>query len=167
MRGDTVFKRTYNSALHHMASLELKVGLPSENALAARLGTSRTTLRKILTAMKENHLIRGEASQWTVARKPKTADFFPESETVATSVQVEKKFMEWMMRGDRKEGDIVNGLELARQFNVSTGTIREYLNRFGRFGLIERAAIAIRRHHFVRGEQHPAVSFVKEINMPK
>lgn len=138
MRGDTVFKRTYNSALHYIASLELRTGLPSENALAAHLGTSRTTLRKILTEMKDNRLTRGEASHWTVARMPKAGDFFPENETVATSVQVEKKFMEWMMRGERKEGDIVNGLELARQFNVSTSAIREYLNRFGRFGLIER-----------------------------
>ena len=43
-----------------------------------------------------------------------------------------------MLRGDRNAGEIVNGLELARQFGVSTSAIREYLNRFSRFGLIER-----------------------------
>lgn len=137
MRGDNVFKRTYNSALHYVSSMEPRTGLPSENALAANLGTSRTILRKILTEMKNNRLIKSEASPWTIARKPKAADF-SENQTVATSIQVEKKFMEWMMRGECKEGDIVNGLELARQFNVSTGAIREYLNQFGRFGLIER-----------------------------
>jgi DNA-binding GntR family transcriptional regulator len=138
MRGDTVFKKTYNSALQYLGALGIKVEMPSENLLAAKLGTSRTTVRKILLELRGNHLIKGEASNWTVKRLPKPSDFFPENETVATSVQVEKKFMEWMMRGDRRAGDVVNGLELARQFNVSTGAIREYLNRFGRFGLIER-----------------------------
>jgi DNA-binding GntR family transcriptional regulator len=138
MRGDTVFKKTYNAALHYLGTLGVKAEMPSENVLAASLGTSRTTVRKILLALKDNNIIKGEASNWTVKRLPKPSDYFPEHETVATSVQVEKKFMEWMMRGDRRAGDVVNGLELARQFNVSTGAIREYLNRFGRFGLIER-----------------------------
>ena len=54
------------------------------------------------------------------------------------SDRVEKKFMEWMLRGDRKPGDYINGLELARRFHVSASAIREYLNRFGRFGLVEK-----------------------------
>ncbi len=138
MRGETVFKKTYNLALEYIISLGVKNDVPSENSLASHLGTSRTTVRKILSELKNNRFIKVAASSWIVSRLPKPRDFFPEAETVATSVQVEKKFLEWMMRSDRKAGDIVNGLELARQFGVSTGAIREYLNRFGRFGLIER-----------------------------
>jgi len=138
MRGVTVFKKSYNSALRYLSVTGLRADLPSENVLAAHLATSRTTVRKILNELKIHRLVQHKTMRWTVVRLPKPADFFPESETVSTSAQVEKKFMEWMMRGDRKEGDVVNGLDLARQFKVSTGAIREYLNRFGRFGLIEK-----------------------------
>ncbi len=138
MRGETVFKKTYNLALEYIISQGVKTDVPSENVLAGQLGTSRTTVRKILSELKSKRFIKATASNWTISRLPKPRDFFPESETVATSIQVEKKFLEWMMRSDRKAGDIVNGLELARQFGVSTGAVREYLNRFGRFGLIER-----------------------------
>ena len=46
--------------------------------------------------------------------------------------------MEWMLRGDLKPGSAINTLELGRQFGVSTTGVREFLNRFARFGLIER-----------------------------
>ena len=138
MRGDTVFKQTFNRALEYLKTLEIKSSLPSENVLTEILRASRTTVRKVLEVLHARKIIKGSAVKRMTARHPKLTDFFPDNETVATSAQVEKKFMEWMLRGERKAGDIVNGLELARQFGVSTSAIREYLNRFSRFGLIER-----------------------------
>lgn len=138
MRGETVFKRTFNRTLEYLGTLELKSIVPSENVLTKNLKASRTTVRKVLGELQRRRIINGNASKRLMMRHPKTTDCFPDSETISTSAQVEKKFMEWMLRGDRKAGDVVNGLELARQFNVSTSAIREYLNRFSRFGLIER-----------------------------
>ena len=46
--------------------------------------------------------------------------------------------MEWMLRDDAHPGTTINELELARQFGVATTGIREFLNRFQSFGLIER-----------------------------
>ncbi len=138
MRGETVFKKTFNRTLEYLITSQLKRPLPSENILTERLKASRTTVRKVLEELHARKIIKGSAANWLVARHPKPADFFPDSETITISAQVEIKFMEWMLRGDRKAGDIVNGLELARQFEVSTSAIREYLNRFSRFGLIER-----------------------------
>ena len=63
---------------------------------------------------------------------------FPEAETVPTSEQVEQHFMEWMLRDDAQPGTAINELDLARQFGVATTGIREFLNRFQRFGLIEK-----------------------------
>ena len=63
---------------------------------------------------------------------------FPEAETVSMSAQVEKRFMEWMLRDNASPGTTINELELARQFGVATTGIREFLNRFQRFGLIEK-----------------------------
>ena len=138
MRGNTVFKKTYNRTLDYLRTREIRKALPSENVMSETLKASRTTIRKVLEELRVHKIISGSAVKRLVARHPKRADYFPDHETVATSAQVEKKFMEWMLRGDRKAGDIVNGLELARQFSVSTTAVREYLNRFNRFGLIER-----------------------------
>jgi DNA-binding GntR family transcriptional regulator len=46
--------------------------------------------------------------------------------------------MQWILHGDCKPGQQINSLELARQFGVSTSAIREYLNGFRQFGLLER-----------------------------
>jgi DNA-binding GntR family transcriptional regulator len=99
---------------------------------------SRTTIRKVLSELTGKRIVVKGAAGLTIARKPTKADYFPPAHTVAASDRVEKKFMEWMLRGDRKPGDYINGLELAREFGVSVSAIREYLNRFGRFGLVEK-----------------------------
>ncbi|MBG1230755.1 GntR family transcriptional regulator [Aestuariivirga litoralis] len=138
MRSETVFKQTFNRALDSLSSAELKSAVASENILKQSLKASRTTVRKVLDEMQKRKIVAGVSGDRFVVRKPKKSDYFPDIETVATSAQVESKFMDWILRGDRKGGDVVNGLELARQFGVSTNAIREYLNRFSRFGLIER-----------------------------
>jgi DNA-binding GntR family transcriptional regulator len=138
MRSDTVFKQTFNRTLDYIGTLDANSGILSENLLTRKLCASRTTVRKVLGELQSRKILKGPASGRKVGTAPKPTDYFPDRETVATSAQVEKKFLEWMLRGDRKPGEIVNGLELARQFGVSTSAIREYLNGFSRFGLIER-----------------------------
>jgi DNA-binding GntR family transcriptional regulator len=138
MRGRIVYKQTFNAMLDALGELEKSSPLRTESALARQFEVSRTTVRKAFAEMSERKLIKNVEGTWVVVRRPKKSDHFSTSETVATSVRIEKMFMDWMLRGDRKPGDVVNGLELARQFGVSAGAIREYLNRFDRFGLIER-----------------------------
>lgn len=46
--------------------------------------------------------------------------------------------MEWMLRDNTRPGTLINELDLARNFGVATTSIREFLNRFQRFGLIEK-----------------------------
>ena len=46
--------------------------------------------------------------------------------------------MEWMLRDNTRPGTLINELDLARKFGVATTSIREFLNRFQRFGLIEK-----------------------------
>ncbi len=138
MKGDAVFKRVFNETLDRLAERERGANLPSENGLREQLGTSRTTVRKVLAEMTRREIVGSVGNRRVLLRGPKRADYFDKAATLSTSSQVEKKFLEWMLRGDRKPGEHINGLDLARQFNVSTGAVREYLNRFGRFGLIER-----------------------------
>ena len=46
--------------------------------------------------------------------------------------------MEWMLRYNTPPGTLINELDLSRKFGVATTSIREFLNRFQRFGLIEK-----------------------------
>ncbi len=138
MKTDTLFKRAFNDALDLVSELSDGERLPSENTLSKVLGVSRTTVRKILAALAEHGVISGSAPQRVVHTSRERMTRFPEAETVPMSAQVEKRFMEWMLRDNARPGTAINELELARQFGVATGGIREFLNRFQRFGLIEK-----------------------------
>lgn len=138
MKTDTVFKRAFNDTIDLMKSLGPGATLPSESLLGRQLGVSRTTVRKVLAELVERDVVRNggaDRSYTVVARETKR---FPEAETVPMSAQVERQFMEWMLRDDARPGTIINEVELARQFGVATTGIREFLNRFQRFGLIEK-----------------------------
>lgn len=138
MKTDTVFKQAFNATLDMLDGLKRGSMLPSENDLSAQLGVSRTTVRKVLTWLTDKgHIRLAGRGRVLVTAVPKRARF-PETETKSTSEQVEKWFMEWMLRGDARPGSQINELEMARQFGVATTGIREFLNRFRRFGLIEK-----------------------------
>lgn len=139
MKSETVFKKAFNGILDYIANSPNRAGLESESHLADLFKISRTTVRKVLGELDSRRLIsRNKSGLLIVRRRPGGDDYFPLADTVATADRVEKQFMEWMLRSDRKPNQHINGLELARQFGVSTGAIREYLNRFTRFGLVEK-----------------------------
>jgi DNA-binding GntR family transcriptional regulator len=138
MKTDAVYKRAFNDALDLVADLGEGTSLPSENRLSARLGVSRTTVRKILSALDARGVVSGSGRQRFVHAAKTGPQRFPDAETVSMSDQVEKRFMEWMLRDNAEPGTGINELELARRFGVATTGIREFLNRFQRFGLIEK-----------------------------
>ncbi|MCO5162677.1 MAG: GntR family transcriptional regulator [Mesorhizobium sp.] len=138
MKTDTVFKRAFNDALDLVARLSEGESLPSENALSAQLSVSRTTVRKVIAALEAGGIVTGDGRHRNVGAPGQAMIRFPLAETVPTAAQVEERFMEWMLRDNARPGTAINELELARKFGVATTGIREFLNRFQRFGLIER-----------------------------
>lgn len=138
MKTDAVFKRAYNATLDLIAVQPVGDRLPSENALSARLGVSRTTVRKVLSALADRGAVKEAGGQRIRTATEREIERFPDAETVPLSAQVEKRFMEWMLRDNARPGTAINELDLARQFGVGTTGIREFLNRFQRFGLIEK-----------------------------
>ena len=138
MKADTVFKRAFNDALDIVSRLGEGELLPSENALSTRLGVSRTTVRKVISTLASRGALTGSGRQRIVRSAKLRLVRFPAAETVSTSAQVEKRFMEWMLRDNTRPGTTINELELARQFGVATTGIREFLNRFQSYGLIEK-----------------------------
>jgi DNA-binding GntR family transcriptional regulator len=138
MKTDAVFKRAFNDAVQLVAILGDGEPMPSEYALKAKLGVSRTTVRKVIAALCARGIVTGTGRQRTVSSQSDLILLFPEAETIPRAAQVEKRFMEWMLRDNARPGTAINELDLARQFGVGTTGIREFLNRFQRFGLIEK-----------------------------
>jgi DNA-binding GntR family transcriptional regulator len=138
MKTDTLFKRAFNDALELTARLRDGDPLPPENALARSLAVSRTTVRKVVAMLQAQGIVAGSGRVRFVRKTGRVVEPYPNSETVPLSQQVEKQFMEWMLRGDARAGATINELDLARQFGVATTVIREFLNSFQRFGLTER-----------------------------
>jgi DNA-binding GntR family transcriptional regulator len=140
MKPDTVFKQTYNRALDMLLKTRRNDILPSENSLRASLGVSRTTVRKVLARLIDHGYVRIEGELRRAALKPRANAYFPSVETISSADQIERLFMEWILREDAKPGTAINELELTRQFRVGTSVVREFLGQFRRFGLIEKRA---------------------------
>ena len=138
MKGNSVYKRTYNDCLSHLARVAPMERLPSEAALAETLDVSRTTVRAVLRSLAKAGVVALEGRRRHLARRPVKADYFASKQTESVSVAVERKFMEWILQRDARPGQPVNCAELARQFSTSTTAIREHLAHFNHFGLLER-----------------------------
>ncbi len=136
MKSDSVFKKAFNNLLDRAAGGS--AALEPESRLAAILGVSRTTVRKALAELERRRIVVRQGNELCVRKKPARRDYFPIEDTLSTSDRVEERFLDWILRSDRKPNQQINGLKLAREFNVSTIAIRDYLNRFTRFGLVER-----------------------------
>lgn len=138
MKTDTVFKRAYNDALDMISRLADGEALPSENSLSAEIGVSRTTVRKVIASLQASGIVTGGGRKRSVHPTSSAMRRFPNSETVPMAAQVEERVMEWMLRDNARPGTAINELDLARKFGVATTGIREFLNGFQRFGLIEK-----------------------------
>jgi DNA-binding GntR family transcriptional regulator len=132
---NTVYKQAYNRAL---TMLEQGGNLPSEPELGTALAVSRTTVRSILGRMCESGLIEWDKRRKLVLRLPKASDYFPEAETDALADVIERSFMRKLLAEGAEAGMQINELELAREIGVGTSSVREFLIRFSRFGLIEK-----------------------------
>lgn len=138
MKSDTVYKRSFNQMLDLIQDYTVGAALPSETVLATDLGSSRTTIRKVLNELCGLGLLVFETRARVVLSHDCRDLYHPTVETVSASERLEKLFMEWMLRGDAKPGTVINEAEMARRFGISTTGIREFLNRFSRFGLVEK-----------------------------
>jgi DNA-binding GntR family transcriptional regulator len=138
MKPNTIFKRAYNRGLRRLQSFALGGEIGSEPSWSEALDVSRTTVRLIFTELAAAGVIAYDGRRKSLLRYPVAADFYPEVETEQVGAILEKRFMKWILDGDCKPGEQINTLELSRQFGVSASAIREYLNRFLRYGLLER-----------------------------
>lgn len=132
---NTLFKSAYN---RYLKSLRPEMELPSEPEIAMQMGVGRSTAHAILEKLEQAGIIAWEKQRKTVLRDPHEGDFFPDGETNSLHDVIERKFMQTILSSDAAPGMHINELELAREIGVATTSVREYLIRFSRFGLIEK-----------------------------
>ena len=134
-RQNTLFKEAYNRCL---SDIEEQANLSSEPELGEKYGISRTTVRAILGRMRDNGLIVGDKRNKIVLRPPKDDDFFPDEETNSLNQIIERAFMKRILTGEASPGAQISEAEIARDVGAGTTSVREFLIRFSRFGLIEK-----------------------------
>lgn len=134
-RQNTVFKEAYNRCLGDLVG---RASLPSEPELGEKYGISRTTVRAILSRMRDCGLINWDKRQKVILRQPHDEDYFPDDETNSVNDIIEKSFMKRILTGEAEPGMQINEAELAREIGAGTTSVREFLIRFSRFGLIEK-----------------------------
>lgn len=138
MKSNAVYKRSFNRCLDLIGRLPPGAEIGSEAALARALEVSRTTIRAVQAELQAAGIVVQDGRRRRVRRPPAAADYFPDA--VPTAELVERRFMEWMLGPDCRPGQAINGLDLARQFGVSSSMVRDCLNRLSHFGLLGRQA---------------------------
>jgi DNA-binding GntR family transcriptional regulator len=138
MKRKTVFKRAYNDGLSRLEGLAIGCDLGSEPSWAAALAVSRTIARSVFVNFATAGLIEYNGRRKVLQRRPAPREYFPEIETEPVATIVERRFLRWILQGDCRPGQMINALELSRQFGASNAAVRDYLNRLRQYGLVER-----------------------------
>ncbi len=82
---NTLLKRTSNSLLAHVATLERTV-IGSDSALARQFDVSRTTVRAAIDRLITLGVLHRDQSGVTVRRKPRPTDYFGDAETAGPQI---------------------------------------------------------------------------------
>ncbi|TYC48715.1 GntR family transcriptional regulator [Rhodobacterales bacterium] len=118
--------------------MEIGTQLPAETALADRMDVSRTIVRTALQKLDSEQLIRWEGRRKTLVRKPEKCHRLEPAETPPSGEELERQFLEWVLRFDVPAGTSLNVAQLSRQFAVPAHNLQEFLAGLARFGLVER-----------------------------
>jgi DNA-binding GntR family transcriptional regulator len=135
VKQNNVFKEAFN---RYVKTLRKDDELPAEPEIAQTLGISRSTARAILVRLSEENIILWQKQKKVVLRDITDGDLFPMEETHSLHRIIEKSFMQLILSDTAQPGMQINELELARTIGVGTTSVREFLIRFSRYGLIEK-----------------------------
>lgn len=134
----TVFKRASNHLLQFIAeNVPREQPLPSEQSLAVHCHVSRTAIRSALAYLVERGVI-SDLRHRCVARMPTDDDYFDLAELQSGPERIQQVLMERVFLKDMPPGAEFSEVELAREAEASTVSVREFLIGFERFGLIEK-----------------------------
>jgi DNA-binding GntR family transcriptional regulator len=137
-RTDERFRDAFNALLDHCARLEVASELPSEIVLSDQLDVSRTVVRSALKRLDAEGLITWNGRSKTLLRKPRAKDRLSVESDAVSVEELERQFLNWILRFDVPPGTPLNVSELARQLRVTAHALQEFLASLSRFGLVRR-----------------------------
>lgn len=128
----------HNKLLTICNKMEVGASLPPENALANKLSVSRTVIRGALERMNERGIIILDGRQKTILR-PSTHDDLMEGPPILLGIEdLEKRFFDWVLRMDVPPHTVLNVAQVAKEFQVATHTLQEFLSSLSRYGIVAR-----------------------------
>jgi DNA-binding GntR family transcriptional regulator len=141
MTNPPVYARAQNALLKILRS-EVSVGkpIPIQDELAKRLDTSRTTVHRILQTFKKSGLLTMYGGELVLKRPVKKKEFLPEPSALSRREMVERSLIEKLVRQQMRPGDRFSELALAREYKVTTVTIREALLSLAHLGVFSKTA---------------------------
>ncbi|EMZ9352490.1 GntR family transcriptional regulator [Escherichia coli] len=137
-RSQNLRHNVINQVIDDMARGHIPSPLPSQSALAEMYNISRTTVRHILSHLRECGVLTQVGNDYVIARKPDHDDGFA-CTTASMSEQnkvFEQAFFTMINQRQLRPGETFSELQLARAAGVSPVLVREYLLKFGRYNLI-------------------------------
>jgi DNA-binding GntR family transcriptional regulator len=141
MTNSPVYARAQNALLKIFRS-EVPVGkpIPIQEELAKRLDTSRTTVHRILKTFRKSGLLKMDKGDLVLKRPVNKAEFLPEPVALSRREIVERSLIEKLVRQQMRPGDRFSELALAREYKVTTVTIREALLSLAHLGVFSKTA---------------------------
>ncbi|WP_128255592.1 GntR family transcriptional regulator [Falsirhodobacter deserti] len=137
-RSDTRFREAFNHLLDFCATMPAGAELPAEATLSEAAGVSRTVVRRCLTRMADLGIVAWDGRAKHLLRAPLTADRIALPDTSGGRDQLEKRFLDWVLRFDVPADTPLSVAELARTFDVAPHDLKEFLASLSRFGLVAR-----------------------------
>jgi DNA-binding GntR family transcriptional regulator len=137
-RTDERFRSAFNDCLTLIAQYKLGDSLPAETALAERLKVSRTIVRAVLAALLDAGVVHWQGRDKTILRLPVKSDRLPLRGDYVPRDELERRFLEWILRFDVPAGTPLNVSKLAKEFSVPPHALQEFLSGLGQSGLVAR-----------------------------
>jgi DNA-binding GntR family transcriptional regulator len=141
MNNSPLYTHAQNALLNILrAEIPVNEPLPIQEDLAKRLNTSRTTVHRILKAFKRSGLLKNQKGSFVMKRLVFKKDYLPEPAALTRREMVERSLIEKLVRQDLRPGDRFSELALAREYEVTTVTIREALLSLSHLGVFSKTA---------------------------
>lgn len=113
--------------------------IPSELSLSKTLSVSRTSIRKAIGVLIEKGVIEENGRFKVLLRKVLKEDYFlMESQVSSSEDAIQQFFLNQVFSGNILPGDRFSVLELSKESGCSRSTVRDFLLRFSRYGLVEQ-----------------------------
>lgn len=137
-RTDERFREAYNSLLDYCGTLGPGESLPAELLLSSHLQVSRTIVRSALERMHDQAIIHWSGRAKTLLRPPRPEDRLETQAGAISEEELERQFLDWILRADIPPETALNVTELSRRFQVPAYAFQEFLASLSRFGLVRR-----------------------------